>query len=51
MTYRDSVQITLYLYGIDSINDTQILKPPHNILVNLKTLEYGRNPDIGTHKK
>ena len=45
------VQLPLYVDGIDSIIDTQMLKTPHGLLVQLASLDYWRNPDIGTLKK
>ena len=51
MTCRACVQLPLYIYGIDDIIDTKIIKTPHDILVRLMALDYGRNPDIGTLKK
>ena len=48
MTCRACVQIPLDSYGIDSIIDTQNLKKPHDMLVNLAALDYERNPNIVT---
>ena len=41
----------MYVNGIDTIIDTQVLKFTHILLVHLATLDNGRNPDIGTLKK
>ena len=51
MNFKACVQLPLYVDGVDSSINTQILKPPHDLLVHLEALENGRNPDIGTFKK
>ena len=51
MTCRDCIKLPLDVDGIYASIDTQILKSPHNILVHLADLDYGRKPDIGTLKK
>ena len=51
MTCRDCVKPTIYVDGIDTIIDTQILKTPHIFLVNLMVLDNGIKPDIGTLNK
>ena len=51
MVCRSYVQLPIDLDGIDASIDTQILKSPHTLLVQLADLENGRNPDIGTLKK
>ena len=38
MTFRYCVQFPLYLYGIYAINDTQMLKTSHDLLVHLVAL-------------
>ena len=51
MTFRDFVQLPLYVNGIYSSIDTQMLKTPNIILFRLENLENGRNLDTGTLKK
>ena len=51
MTCRDCVQIPPDVYEIDASIETQILKTPHYLLVQLAVLDYGRHPNIGTLKK
>ena len=51
MTCRDCVKLTIYADGIDTRIYTQILNPPHDMLVHLADLDYERNKDIGTLKK
>ena len=51
MTCRACVQIPLYVYGIDASIDNQMMKNPHDIIVHLVALDYGRNTDIGLLKK
>ena len=51
MTCRDCVQIPLDIEGTDTSIGTQMLKPPHDLLVQLSALEYGIKPYIGTLKK
>ena len=51
MTCRACVQLPRDEYGIDASIDTQMMKTPHDIIVHLEALGYGRNPDIGTLKK
>ena len=51
MTCRACVKPSLYLDGVYDIIDTQMLKPPHNMLVQLADLYYGRNIDIVTFNK
>ena len=51
MTCMAFVQLELDLDGIYAIIDNQMLKTPHDILVHLSTLDYGRKPDIVTLKK
>ena len=51
MTCRACLQIPLDLYGIYASTDTQMLKTPHELIVHLVVLYYGRNPDIGKIKK
>ena len=45
------VQLPIIVDGIHSSIDTQMLKPPHDLIVQFMALENGRNPDIGTLKK
>ena len=45
------VQLPMDVYRIYDTIYTQIIKPPHYLLVHLSDLDYGRNPDIGTLKK
>ena len=51
MTFRVCVQLPLYVYGIDAIIDTQMLKYPNTILFDLAALDNVRKPDIGTLEK
>ena len=51
ITCMSCVQLPLYLDGIYSSIDTQMLKKHHDLLVHLADLDYGINPDIGTLKK
>ena len=51
MTCRDCVKLPLYVDGIYSIIDTQMLITPRDLLVHLAALDNRRNPDIGTLKK
>ena len=51
MTCRACIKLPLYVDGIDSSIDTQILEKYHILLVHLAALDNGRNPDIGTLKK
>ena len=51
MTCRAFIQLPLDLDRIYASIDTQIMKPPHIILVNLEALDNGRKPYIVTLKK
>ena len=51
MTCSACVQLPSDVDGVDSSNDTQMLKPPHIIIFHLAALENGINPDIFTLKK
>ena len=51
MTCRACVQLPLDVDGIDASIDTQILKPPHILLVHLAALDNDRKPGIGALKK
>ena len=48
MTCRACVQLPLYVYGIDTSIDTQILKTPHILLFHLVAFDNGRKPYIVT---
>ena len=48
MACRAFVKLPLDVDGVDAIIDTQLLKTPNIILVNLVASYTGRNPDIGT---
>ena len=51
MNWRACVQLPLYVDGIYSIIDIQMIKTPHDMIVHLADLYNGRNPDIVTLKK
>ena len=51
MTCCACVKLTLNVDGSYASIDTQILKPPHDLLFQLLPFYYGRKPDIGTLKK
>ena len=51
MTCRACIQLPLYVDGIDTRIDIQILKPPHIILVHLAALDNEINTGIETLKK
>ena len=51
MTWRDYVQLPLYVDEIDAIINTQVMKNPNDILFHLVALYNGINLDIGTLKK
>ena len=51
MTCRSCDQLPLYVNGIDTRINNQILKNPRDILVHLVDLDNGRKPKIGTLKK
>ena len=51
ITCRVCVQLPLDAYGIDASIDNQMMKTPHDLLVNLADLDYGKNTCIGTLKK
>ena len=51
MDCRSFVQLPLYVEGIDSSINTNIMKNPHILLFHLAALENGRKPYIGTIKK
>ena len=51
MTCRAFIQLPLDLDRIYASIDTQIMKPPHIIIVHLESLDNGRKPDIDTLKK
>ena len=50
MTFRACVKLPLYVDGVDTRINTQMLKPPHDLLFHLEALENVINPDIGTLK-
>ena len=45
------IQFPLDVDGIYARIYTQMLKPPHILIVHLADLDNGRQPDIGTLKK
>ena len=51
MDCRSFVQLPLYVEGIDSSINTNIMKNPHILLFHLAALENGRKSDIFTLKK
>ena len=51
MTFRACVKLPLNVDGIDARINTQMLKPPHDLIVQLAALDNGINPEIGTLKK
>ena len=51
INFRDFFQLPLDVDCIDDIINTQMMKPPHIILLRLEALGDGINPDIGTVKK
>ena len=51
MTCRNSVQLKLYVDGIDATIDTQILLTPHIILFAFMALYNRRYPNTGTLKR
>ena len=51
ITYKSCDKITLDVDGIDISIYTQMLKPPHTIIVHLADFDSGRDPNIGSLKK
>ena len=51
MPCRACVKLPLDMYRLYARIDTQLIKNPHDLLVQLSDLDYGENPDIGTIKK
>ena len=51
MPCRACIKLPLGVNGIDASIDTQILKPPHILLVELAALDNGRKPNIGSLNK
>ena len=51
MTCKACVKVLLYVDGIYAIIDTQMPEKYHDLLFQLKALDYGRNTDIGRLKK
>ena len=51
MTCRACIKLPLYVDGKDSRIDTNMITPPHILLVQLAALENRINKDIGTLNK